>query len=119
MAANRELTLAASQLLCEALEIQPPAPPSMIGAMAAFPLPPQFPDDVDVRLFDEHRIEVPVVGWPVAAALRPGERPQARLLRISAQAYNDRSQYERLADALRTMAPGTAQPAAGRVASAE
>jgi len=119
MAANRELTLAASQLLCEALEIEPPAPPSMIGAMAAFPLPPRFPDDVDIRLLDEHRIEVPVVGWPVAAALRPGERPRARLLRISAQAYNHRSQYERLADALRSMSAAPAHWASGRIASAE
>jgi len=119
MAANRELAVAASEILCEALEIEPPAPPGMIGAMAAFPLPAHFPDGVDVHLFDEHRIEVPVVSWPVAAALGPDERPRARLLRLSAQAYNDRSQYERLAGALRTMVPARAQPGAGRVANAE
>jgi isopenicillin-N epimerase len=123
MAANRDRALAASDILCQALGIEPTAPPSMIGAMAEFPLPrdlaPDLPPDVERRLFDEYRIEVPVVSWPVAAALGPDERPQARLIRISAQAYNDRSQYERLAEALRRMSAATAQPGSGRVASAE
>jgi isopenicillin-N epimerase len=118
MAANRELALAASTIVTDALGIEPSAPPSMIGAMAAFALPAGFPDDVDVRLFHEFRIEVPVVSWPVPAALGPGEWPRANLLRISAQAYNDRRQYERLAEALRTMVPAKPQRA-GRVASAE
>jgi isopenicillin-N epimerase len=119
MAANRELALEASGIVGDALGIEPPAPPSMIGAMAAFPLPADFPDEVDIRLFHEHRIEVPVVSWPVPAALDPDEWPQANLIRISAQAYNDLPQYERLAQALRTMVPNRAQPGAGRVASAE
>ncbi len=119
MAANRELTLTATHILTDALGIEPPAPASMIGAMAAFPLPAAFPEDVDVRLFHDFRIEVPVVSWPVPAALGPEEWPKANLLRISAQAYNDRSQYERLAQAIGAMMPARAQAVGGRVASAE
>jgi isopenicillin-N epimerase len=119
MDANRDLALAASEILCDALEIEPPAPAGMIGAMAAFPLPAHFAEDVDARLFEEHRIEVPVTSWPVAAALGPDERPRARLMRISAQAYNDRSQYERLADALRSMSAAPVQRSSRRIASAE
>jgi isopenicillin-N epimerase len=119
MAANRELALAGSDIVTDALGIEPPAPPSMIGAMAAFPLPADFPEDVDVRLFHEFRIEVPLVSWPVPAALGPDDWPRANLLRISAQAYNDRSQYERLAQALRAMPPTRPQPESGRVVSAE
>jgi isopenicillin-N epimerase len=119
MTANHELALDAREILCEALEIEAPAPAGMIGAMAAFPLPAHFPEDGDVRLFEEHRIEVPVTSWPVAAALGPDERPRSRLLRISAQAYNDHAQYERLADALRSMSAAPAQRSSGRIASAE
>jgi hypothetical protein len=76
----------------------------MIGAMAAVPLPgPSWPADEDplaARLFDRHRIEVPIAGFPVPAALAPGEAPRARLLRISAAPYNRLEQYARLADAL-------------------
>lgn len=119
MAANRELALTASSIVADALRIEQPAPPSMIGAMAAFPLPAAYAEDIDVRLFREFRIEVPVTSWPVPAALGPDERPRANLIRISAQAYNDRSQYERLAEALRTLVPARAQPGAGLVASVE
>jgi isopenicillin-N epimerase len=119
MSRNHELALDASRIICDALDIAPPAPAAMIGAMAAFPLTAQLPDDLDARLFDEHKLEVPVTSWPVPAALRPDARPQARLLRISAQAYNDRSQYERLAEALLSMSAAPAQRALGRVASAE
>ena len=74
----------------------------MIGSLASIELPECGGradaigtlglDPLQVALFDEERIEVPVM---------PGPRPQQRLLRISAQAYNDRHQFERLAGALR------------------
>ena len=72
----------------------------MLGSLASLPLP----DDEELssvgfldlpvlqqRLFDDYRIEVPVVPWPCAPK---------RLLRVSAQLYNDRRDFERLADAL-------------------
>ena len=78
--------------------IEAPAPESMIGSLASIPLPkgppgdpPLFLDPLQVRLFESERIEVPVMGL---------DNPARRLLRISAQAYNDRGEYARLAAVL-------------------
>ena len=99
-ARNRELVLEGRRSLCETLDIGAPAPESMIGSLAAVPLPDGDPgefktplhlDPIHVALFEEHRIEVPVMAWPA---------PPRRVLRISAQAYNRAEQYERLATAL-------------------
>ncbi len=120
MASNHALALAARDRLSGALSIDPPAPDEMIGAMAAVPLPDDLPRDVKARLYDEYRIEVPVSTWPVDAALEAGERPRARLLRISMQAYNDIDQVDALASALRSMRGSTtASASAGRSANAE
>jgi isopenicillin-N epimerase len=96
---NRATALAARDLLCEALRCPPPSPASMIGALAAVPLPdaPSSPlrlDPLAEALMDRWAIEVPVIPWPA---------PPRRLLRISAQIYNDRTQYERLVSALREL----------------
>lgn len=97
---NRDLALAGRRALCAALGIEPPCPESMVGSMAAVPLPDGDPtprasafhtDPLQDALWSLHRIEVPVFPWPAA--------PQ-RLLRISAQLYNAPAQYERLAAAL-------------------
>ncbi|MEO0477924.1 MAG: aminotransferase class V-fold PLP-dependent enzyme [Planctomycetota bacterium] len=98
---NHDLVLQGRKLLCDALEVDIPCPESMIGSLASVPLPDGHPEDVgpppmfldrlNVRLFEEHRIEVPVVMWP--------KKPH-RVLRISAQAYNRIEQYERLASLL-------------------
>ena len=101
MRRNRALALLARDVICDALEIAPPAPDEMLGAMAAFPLPagdpdPQklfFGDPLQDRLLFGHQIEVPIVPWPRA--------PQ-RVLRVSAQLYNELGEYEKLAAALRT-----------------
>jgi isopenicillin-N epimerase len=104
MAADRELALAGRDRLCRALGIAPPSPDGMIGAMASLPLPGRpWPPDEDPlagRLFERHRIEVPIGGFPVPAGLAPGIAPVSRLLRISAAPYNRLDQYDRLAEAL-------------------
>jgi isopenicillin-N epimerase len=103
MRRNHELALLGRRTLCDRLGIEPIGPEAMLGSMAAFrlpddPSPPkaQESSDGDSRLHDElllrHGIEVPVFYWPA---------PPARVLRISAQAYNHPAQYERLAEALR------------------
>lgn len=96
---NRNLALEARRILCEALRIEAPAPEAMIGAMAAVPLPdgrvapssPLFIDPIQDALWRRHAIDVPVNLWPAWPS---------RVLRISAQIYNDRAQYERVAAAL-------------------
>lgn len=98
---NHDLAIAGRELLCSVLGNSPAAPAGMIGSLASVILPPcteapQGPlglDPLQVRLWDEWRIEVPVMQWP---------SPARRMLRISPQAYNAIGQYELLAEALRT-----------------
>jgi selenocysteine lyase/cysteine desulfurase len=60
----------------------------LYGQMVSLQLPDDAPADLQERLFDEHRIEIPVIdGSP-------------RLIRASFQGYNDESDLERLKAAL-------------------
>ncbi len=131
MAANRALARRARDILCAALGIEPPAPDELLGAMAAVPLAalpsaalpsegagarwagdPVATDRTGARssrdplateLFERYRIEVPIGPWPVPAALDDNRAPDARLLRVSAQLYDDESEYQALASALRAL----------------
>ena len=106
---NRALALAGRQLVAQALEVDLPCPDENIGSMATLPVPEvaRFGgatahsalelDPLHDVLFHEHRIEVPVV----TCAAHPG-----RLLRISAQLYNRREDYERLASSLHCILRG-------------
>lgn len=98
---NRALCLEGRAIVAEALEVVPPAPESMVGFLAALPLPdaagapPESAlhfDPLQLALHDRHHVEVPIFPWP--------EWPR-RLIRISAHLHNERSDYERLAAALR------------------
>ena len=60
-------------------------------AIAAAEIGWRRPDPLQGRLFDGWGIEVPVVSWPAAPR---------RLVRVSAQLYNCREHYARLAEAL-------------------
>lgn len=99
---NHTLALRARDLLCDALQIEPPAPDGMLASMAAVPLPDGlqqsapslYGDPLQDDLLFEHRIEVPVVPWP---------HPPRRILRISAQLYNTPAEYERLASLLKRL----------------
>jgi isopenicillin-N epimerase len=96
---NRALALRARAILCAALGVPAPSPDDMIGALAAVPLPDDHDAAASHRLLDplqtllreRWRIEVPIVPWPA---------PPARLVRVSAQLYNDVAEYEALAGAL-------------------
>lgn len=94
---NHELVLAGRKILAEALRVASPAPDSMIGSIAALPLPASAQpssgifDPLMERLHAEWRIEVPVFAWPDA---------RERLIRVSAQQYNTIDDYHRLAEAL-------------------
>lgn len=101
MARNRALALHARRVLCDALGGPVPCPDEMVGSLASLPLPDgadsgigwRRPDPLQAALRDGWGIEVPIFTWP---------RAPKRLLRVSAQLYNDREQYARLADALAT-----------------
>ena len=103
MAANHALALAGRDVVAAALDVPPPAPDSMLGSMAALPIPGVVDDaaakELSRRLLAEDGIEVPIGGWPVPAA-RQDAPPSVVLLRISAQRYNELADYERLAAAL-------------------
>ncbi len=99
MARNHALAVRARRILCDRLGVPASCPEAMLGSMAAVPLPdageparpPLFIDPLQDVLLEEFGIEVPVIPWPA--------RPK-RLIRVSAQLYNDVGQYEKLADAL-------------------
>jgi isopenicillin-N epimerase len=104
MASNRKKVLAARQALNARLgQTSPLCPESMVGSMACVALPEGFPlapepplylDPLHVRLFEEHRIEIPVTAWP---------RAPRRHLRLSAQLYNTPEDYAALGDALEAL----------------
>ncbi|MCA9321050.1 MAG: aminotransferase class V-fold PLP-dependent enzyme [Planctomycetes bacterium] len=100
MKRNHDLVTRGRDLICDALEIAPPAPNDMLGSLASIPLPdrqdgvPRSAFDTDPiqdALLHDFGIEVPIMPWP---------GPQNRLLRISAQLYNELADYEDLAKAL-------------------
>ncbi len=102
---NRALALEGRQIVAEALGCAAlPCPDELIGSMAALPLPSLPPslrrsspsafelDPLHDELFHRYRIDVPVMGCPA--------HPDP-MIRLSAQLYNSRADYERLAEALR------------------
>ena len=103
MRANRELVLAARDRLAAALGVEAPAPDSMLGSMAALPVPGLTDDEAATALGRaleaEDHIQVPIGGWPVRAAWA-GDGPDKVLIRVSAQRYNEPGDYDRLAEAL-------------------
>jgi isopenicillin-N epimerase len=94
---NHDLARRAADLLMERLGTGAASPVSMRGAMATIELPTTLPGEVEVgralnaRIWEKHRIEVPIFAF--AGKL---------WVRISAQVYNELSEYEQLAEALRT-----------------
>ncbi len=105
MAHNRQTALAARDRLAAALGVPAPAPDSMVGTLAALPVPPGFfpaapprtGDPLQAALFDRFGLELPVFTWSALSC---------RILRVSAQLYNTAADYERLAQALGALGPG-------------
>lgn len=102
---NHELVRHGRSVVSKALGTEPPAPESMLGSICTMYLPRHEParaarlaarksryhDALQDELLAHHRIQVPV--WSVAGT-------SDRVLRISAQVYNSREQYDYLAAAL-------------------
>lgn len=92
---NRALALEARRILTTRLGVPAPAPESMIGTLVAVPLAPRSDAGTGIdplyAALTAQRFRVPVMPWP---------GPRDRILRVSAQRYNDAAQYEALADAV-------------------
>lgn len=104
---NHRLVRKGRDLLCSELGIEPPCPDSMVGSMAALPLPdrrdaespgnPVEPiDPLRTRMLFNHGIEAHVVAWPA---------PPKRLTRLSGQIYNTEEAFRLYAQALRAEFP--------------
>lgn len=91
---NHQLAIAARQILCETLNVAPPAPDTLLGALAVVPLPDGDAVRLHNALLAEYRIEVPIIPWG---------HELGRQVRISAQIYNSLEQYEYLAIALKQL----------------
>ncbi|MGE5715465.1 MAG: aminotransferase class V-fold PLP-dependent enzyme [Acidobacteriota bacterium] len=96
MATNHALALKARAAICRTLGVSPPAPESMLGAMASIPLPAASPGSPAHRLDREgladwmraRGVEPWFYDWPVG---------RGKLVRVSAQLYNTEAQFVRLA----------------------
>jgi isopenicillin-N epimerase len=98
-ARNHELALSFRDALCPILRVETPAPDSMMGSMAAFPIDhlvpnPEVRQSLEVILRESHHIEIPMIRW------RPAPDTDRYTLRVSCQIYNDHSDLARLATAL-------------------
>jgi isopenicillin-N epimerase len=98
--ANHAKAVDARRTLLQRLGVDAPCPDEMLGSMAAIPLPGGTGDglwtgferdELQTALIERHHIEVPVFTWS------PGP---VRILRVSAQLYNEAEEYERLAEAV-------------------
>ena len=100
---NHALACTARDRLVATLGIEPPCPDSMLGSMAAVPLPdgdgspPRsalYTDPLQDALRGRYRVEVPIAPWP---------SPPHRVLRVSAQLYNAPGDYDILAEGLEAL----------------
>ena len=96
MTRNRALALQARDILCAALDLEAPAPDGMIGSMASIALPAAEPGSPAARLDSDALCE-----WFRERGVRTWLYPHpVPVLRASAQLYNNRGQYQRLATLL-------------------
>jgi isopenicillin-N epimerase len=91
MTKNHALALTARQILCKTLNVSPPSPDQMVGALAVVLLPDGQPKQLQDALLKLYQIEVPIVPYPTISS---------RQVRVSAQLYNYAKQYEYLSEAL-------------------
>ena len=97
MAHNHTLVMEMREKFCQALEIEPPCPRSMIGSIASLPInldalsSPEGTDPIQNLLFEKYNIEAYIAAPP---------RNPTRALRLSAQLYKHPSQFETFLEAL-------------------
>jgi isopenicillin-N epimerase len=107
MSSNHALAVEGRNQLLRALSADSPTPDENIGAMASIPIrearDEEYGDDLTTdplhkALLAEYQIDVLVTAWP---------KWPKRLLRLSAQIYNDADDFRRLADALSKLQIGS------------
>jgi isopenicillin-N epimerase len=94
-----ELLVEAGRRIADLTGLPPicPASPEWFMQMAAFPLPHCDTVELKRRLYDEYRVEVPIVEWN-----------GRQLVRVSIQGYNTREDVEALVAALAKLLPEVA-----------
>ncbi|HVF35888.1 MAG TPA: aminotransferase, partial [Candidatus Saccharimonadia bacterium] len=102
-ARNRTLALEARALLCESLGVAMPCPDSMIGAIASIPLP-RVADASPLAVLDRVELADLVRARGIEAWFHPWACAGGKVLRISAQLYNEPHEYAALAVLLRELA---------------
>ncbi len=96
---NRNLALRGRAIIADALGVDTPVSDGLVGSIASLQLPAgsdsadNIFDPLMISLRRKWGIEVPVFAWH-------GEGSRQRLVRISAQQYNNLSDYEYLSEAL-------------------
>lgn len=92
-----ELARYARQALGEltGLEQICPDSPEWYAQMATIPLPSCDAEELKRRLYDEYRVEVPIIEWN-----------SRQFIRVSVQGYNTREDVEALVEALAALLPG-------------
>ncbi|MDC0325368.1 aminotransferase class V-fold PLP-dependent enzyme [bacterium] len=103
---NNRLVVKARSFLSKQLGWKLVAPDTMIGSMAALEMPdatedarpssPLYSDPFQDTLWEKYQVEVPIVPWSA---------PRKRLIRISAQLYNQPEDYVRLLHAVKGSLP--------------
>jgi isopenicillin-N epimerase len=104
-ARNHALALEARSIVCDSLAVSAPCPERMLGSMASVPLPAPAPGapaqqldpDALAAWFRQRGVETWFGPWP---------GPGGKVVRVSAQLYNHRQQYVRLAALLREAVHG-------------
>jgi isopenicillin-N epimerase len=85
--------------ICDLVKISPayPLDSDLCYQMGIAPIPPSNLDELKIRLYDEFRIEVPLIQWQ-----------DRQFVRISVQGYNTREDLDALVRALEILLPQTA-----------
>ena len=97
MTHNQNLAIDARKILCDSLNVYPPAPQEMLGTLVTLPVPEKIAshtmsaESFQNWLFENHKIEVPV---------NRNDQTNQLWFRISAQIYNHAAEYQKLADAI-------------------
>jgi isopenicillin-N epimerase len=92
--ATHQLARYARHQLARLTDLEPLVPdsPQWYASMAQVPLPPGDAVDLQRKLWEQYRIEVPIVSWR-----------ERRFARVSCHLYTEQAHIDRLVDALRTL----------------